>query len=69
MIETCRNIFKSFNINNLSVCIGWCTDQVHFLIFFYVLQLLENNEMLRVSTIKGSLRMTDFHVCDTLYCE
>ena len=22
------SIFKSFNINNLSVCIGWCTDQV-----------------------------------------
>ena len=28
MIETCRSIFKSFNINNLNVCIGWCTDQV-----------------------------------------
>jgi len=30
MIETCRSIFKSFNtsINNLSVCIGWCTDQI-----------------------------------------
>ena len=28
MIETCRSIFKSFNINNLSVCIGWCADQV-----------------------------------------
>ena len=28
MIETCRSIFKSFNVNNLSVCIGWCTDQV-----------------------------------------
>ena len=28
MIETSRSIFKSFNINNLSVCIGWCTDQV-----------------------------------------
>ena len=28
MIETCRNIFKSFNVNNLSVCIGWCADQV-----------------------------------------
>ena len=27
-IEKCRIIFKSFNINNLSVCIGWCTDQV-----------------------------------------
>ena len=27
-IETCRSIFKSFNINNLSVCVGWCTDQV-----------------------------------------
>ena len=20
--------FKSFNVNNLSVCIGWCADQV-----------------------------------------
>ena len=28
MIETCRSIFKTFNVNNLSVCIGWCTDQV-----------------------------------------
>ena len=28
MIETCRSIFKSFNINNLSVCIVWCTDLV-----------------------------------------
>jgi hypothetical protein len=28
MIETCRSIFKSFNINNLSVCVGWCADQV-----------------------------------------
>ena len=28
MIETCRSIFKSCNINNLSVCIGWCADQV-----------------------------------------
>ena len=28
MIETCRSIFKSFNINNLSVCTGWCTDQL-----------------------------------------
>ena len=28
MNETRRSIFKSFNINNLSVCIGWCTDQV-----------------------------------------
>jgi len=28
MIETCRSIFKSLNINNLSVYIGWCTDQV-----------------------------------------
>ena len=28
MIETCRSIFKSFNVNNLSVCIGWCADQV-----------------------------------------
>ena len=28
MIETCRSIFKSFNINNLSVCIGWCADRV-----------------------------------------
>ena len=29
MIETSRSIFKSFNINNLSVCIGWCTDRVN----------------------------------------
>ena len=28
MIETCRSIFKSFNVNNLSVCIGWGADQV-----------------------------------------
>ena len=28
MIETRRSIFKSSNINNLSVCIGWCADQV-----------------------------------------
>jgi len=28
MIETCGSIFKSFNINDLNVCIGWCTDQV-----------------------------------------
>ena len=28
MIETCQSIFKSFNVNNLSVCIGWCADQV-----------------------------------------
>ena len=28
MIKTCRSVFKSFNINNLSVCIGWCADQV-----------------------------------------
>jgi len=23
MIEACRSIFRSFNANNLSVCIGW----------------------------------------------
>ena len=28
MNEICRNISKSFNVNNLSVCIGWCADQV-----------------------------------------
>jgi len=28
MTETCRSIFKSFNVNNLSVCIGWCADKV-----------------------------------------
>ena len=28
MVETYRSIFKSFNISNLSVCVGWCTDQV-----------------------------------------
>ena len=38
MIETCRSIFKSFNINNLSVCVGWCTDQVTFRVLLeYVL--------------------------------
>ena len=31
MIETCRSIFKSFNVNNLSVCIGWCAEQVNSL--------------------------------------
>ena len=33
MIETCRNIFKSFNVNNLSVCIGWCADQIRKTVF------------------------------------
>ena len=28
MIEICRSICKSINVNNLSVCIGWCADQV-----------------------------------------
>ena len=28
MIETCRSIYKNFKFNNLSVCIGWCADQV-----------------------------------------
>ena len=28
MIETCRSIFKSFNVNDLSVSINWCADQV-----------------------------------------
>ena len=28
MIETCRSIFKCFDVNNLSVCIGWCADEV-----------------------------------------
>ena len=28
MIETCRSIFKSFIVENLSVCVGWYTDQV-----------------------------------------
>jgi len=28
LIETRRSIFQSFNVNNLSVCIGWCADQV-----------------------------------------
>ena len=27
MIETCWSIFRSFNVNNLSVCIGWYADQ------------------------------------------
>ena len=37
MIETCRSVFKSFNINNLSVCIGWCTDQVTMLLLLLLL--------------------------------
>jgi len=28
LIETCRSIFKSYNVNSLIVCIGWCGDQV-----------------------------------------
>ena len=31
MIEWSKHvgsIFESFNVNNLSVCIGWCADQV-----------------------------------------
>ena len=28
MIETCRSIFTNFNLKNLSVCIGWCADQM-----------------------------------------
>jgi len=36
MIETCRKNFKSFNVNNLSVFIGWCADQATFyLVNFY----------------------------------
>jgi len=37
MIETCRRIFKSFNVNNLSVCIGWCADQVKLVAIFFLL--------------------------------
>jgi len=33
MFETCRSIFKSFNVKNLSVCIGWCADQVEAFVF------------------------------------
>jgi hypothetical protein len=31
MIEWSKHVgafLKSFNVNNLSVCIGWCADQV-----------------------------------------
>jgi len=28
MIEKRRSILKCFNVNNLSVCIVWCADQV-----------------------------------------
>jgi len=38
MIETCRSIFKSFNGNNLSVCIGWCADQVTCLYYTKLFQ-------------------------------
>jgi hypothetical protein len=34
MIETRRSIFESFNINDLSVCVGWCTDQVTMNLMF-----------------------------------
>ena len=34
MIETCRSIFKSFNVNHLSVCTGWCADQLISIIYF-----------------------------------
>jgi hypothetical protein len=27
-VKTCWSIFKSFNVNSSSVCIGWCADQV-----------------------------------------
>ena len=28
-VVLCRSsVAKSFNVNNLSVCIGWCADQV-----------------------------------------
>ena len=37
MIEICRSIFKSFNINNLSVCIGWCTDQIIIIIIIIII--------------------------------
>ena len=35
MIETCRSIFKSFNVNDLSVSTGWCADQVSLTIYFF----------------------------------
>jgi hypothetical protein len=49
MIETCRSIFKSFNINNLSVCIGWCNDQMKTFSF------MEHycNKKLRIFIIKN----------------
>ena len=43
MIETCRSIFKSFNISNLSVCIGWCTDQEINNVVILVQFVLKNN--------------------------
>ena len=41
MIETCRSIFKSFNVNSLSVCIGWCADQPMYLISFVHCSLIK----------------------------
>ena len=35
MLETYHSIFKTFNVNNLSVCIGWCADQVTLFSLFH----------------------------------
>ena len=46
MIETCRSIFKSFNVNNLSVCIGWCADQVMLKLHYLIWKILASQELL-----------------------
>jgi len=62
MIETCRSILKSFHVNNLSVCIGWCADQVTLLhvsiirsfsgsIFCSLLKLPEDDRMIETCRI------------------
>jgi hypothetical protein len=35
MLKTYQSIFKTFNVNNLSVCIGWCADQVTLFSLFH----------------------------------
>ena len=57
MIEICRSIFKSFNVNNLSVYIGWCADQVTSLNMFLSFVLIESALPSPVATA------TTFTVC------
>ena len=62
MIETCRSIFKSFNINNLSVCTGWSTDQktdnlLAFQEFHY--SRVNTYQIKRISEITASFSATN----------